>query len=100
MKITTIGLDLAKNVFQLHGVDAHGKVVQKKQLKRWQMAEFFANLPPCTIGMEACLGSHYWARLFAAQYPGHHVHEQGRSGDAAADRSARAGQSRLGRHVS
>ncbi len=62
MKITTIGIDLAKNVFQVHGVDEHGKPVIKKQLKRHQMAEYFVNLPPCLIGMEACGGAHYWAR--------------------------------------
>jgi transposase len=62
MKITTIGIDLAKNVFQVHGVDASGKAVLRKQLKRDQMATFFANLPPCLIGMEACGSAHYWAR--------------------------------------
>jgi len=62
MQITTIGIDLAKNVFQLHGVEAHGKTVLKQQLKRNQMAGFFANLPPCLIGMEACGSAHYWAR--------------------------------------
>lgn len=62
MKITTLGIDLAKNVFQLHGVSDCGKPALKKQLKRQQMAEFFANLPACLIGMEACAGAHYWAR--------------------------------------
>jgi len=62
MNITTIGIDLAKNVFQVHGVNEHGKVAVKKQLKREQMAAFFANLPPCLIGMEACGGAHHWAR--------------------------------------
>jgi len=62
MKITTVGIDLAKNVFQVHGVNEHGKTVLKKQIKRDQMAAFFANLPPCLIGMEACGGAHYWAR--------------------------------------
>jgi transposase len=62
MKITTIGIDLAKNVFQVHGVNEHGKTVLKKQIKRDQMAAFFVNLPPCLIGMEACGGAHYWAR--------------------------------------
>jgi len=62
MKITTIGIDLAKNVFQLHGVDARGKAVLKKLLKRAQMAAFFANLPPGLVGMEACAGAHHWAR--------------------------------------
>jgi transposase len=62
MKITTIGIDLAKNVFQAHGVNEHGKTEKKKQLKRGQVAEFFANLPPCLIGIEACGSAHYWAR--------------------------------------
>lgn len=62
MKITTIGIDLAKNVFQAHGVNEHGKTEKKKQLKRGQVAEFFANLSPCLIGMEACGSAHYWAR--------------------------------------
>ena len=62
MNITTIGLDIAKNVFQLHGVDANGKVALRKQLKRVQVLAFFANLPPCLIGLEACGGAHYWAR--------------------------------------
>lgn len=61
MKITTIGIDLAKNVFQVHGVDERGKTVLKKQLKREQITPFFANLQPCLIGMEACGSAHYWA---------------------------------------
>jgi transposase len=62
MKITTIGIDLAKNVFQVHGVDERGKTVLRKQLKRKDVVKFFANLEPCLIGMEACSSSHYWAR--------------------------------------
>ncbi len=62
MKITRMGIDLAKNVFQVHGVDEHGKAVLRKQVKRKDMASFFANLPPCLIGMEACGSSHHWAR--------------------------------------
>jgi transposase len=62
MKLTTIGIDLAKNVFQVHGADAKGKTVMKKQLKRAQALPFFANLTPCRIGMEACGSAHYWAR--------------------------------------
>lgn len=62
MKITTVGIDLAKNVFQVHGVDEHGKAVLKRQLKRDQVAEFFAQLPACLIGMEACGSAHHWAR--------------------------------------
>ena len=59
MKITTIGIDLAKNVFQVHGVDGSGKEVLKKQIKRDQMTHFFVNLPPCLIGMEACGSAHF-----------------------------------------
>jgi len=62
MKITTIGLDLAKNVIQAHGVNAHGKTVLKKALKRDQVLPFFANMTACLIGMEACGSAHYWAR--------------------------------------
>ena len=62
MKITTIGIDLAKNVIQVHGVDERGKTVLKKQLKRDQVVAFFANLAPCLIGMEACGSAHHWAR--------------------------------------
>ena len=62
MTITTVGLDLAKNVFQAHGVDERSKAGLRKQLKRGQMAEFFANLPPCLIGIEACGSAHHWAR--------------------------------------
>src|SRR5471032_569930 len=62
MKITTVGVDLAKNVFQVHGVDERGKTVLRKQLRRAQVAAFFANLPPCVIGMEACASAHYWGR--------------------------------------
>jgi transposase len=62
MKITTIGIDLAKSVFQVHGVDARGKTALRKQLKRKDMLSFFANLQSCLIGMEACGSAHYWAR--------------------------------------
>ena len=71
MKISTIGLDLAKETFQIHAVDERGTVVQKKKLKRKEMTTYFANLAPCLIGMEACGGSHYWARKF--QSMGHTV---------------------------
>jgi transposase len=62
MKITTVGIDLAKNVFQVHGVDERGKPVLGKQLRRGQLAQFFVNLPPCLIGMEACASAHHWGR--------------------------------------
>lgn len=71
MQITTVGIDLAKNVFQVHGMDARGKTVLRKQLKRDQVAAFFGNLQPCLIGMEACGSAHYWARKLLAQ--GHQV---------------------------
>src|ERR1700690_2999169 len=60
--ITTIGLDIAKSVFQVHGVDAAGNVVIRRQLKRRYVLAFFAKLPPCLIGIEACATSHYWSR--------------------------------------
>src|SRR5271167_4832828 len=62
MQVTTIGLDIAKNVFQVHGIDANEKVVVRKQLRRSQVIAFFAALAPCLIGMEACATAHYWAR--------------------------------------
>jgi transposase len=62
MQITTVGLDIAKNVFQVHGIDAKEKVVVRKQLRRSQVIAFFTALPPCLIGMEACATAHYWAR--------------------------------------
>ena len=62
MQITTIGLDLAKSVFQVHGIDAADKVVVRKQLRRSQVLAFFKALSPCLIGMEACATAHYWAR--------------------------------------
>jgi transposase len=62
MQISTIGLDIAKNVFQAHGVDSAGKTVVTKQLRRGQVISFFEKLPPCVIGMEACATGHHWAR--------------------------------------
>lgn len=62
MEITTIGLDLAKSIFQVHGVDASGQVIVRRSLRRAQMLPFFASLPSCLVGMEACGTSHYWAR--------------------------------------
>ncbi|MGB5558174.1 MAG: IS110 family transposase [Paracoccaceae bacterium] len=64
-KMTVIGLDLAKSIFQVHGVDAEGNAVLKKRLARSQMAEFFAHLEPCIVAMEACGGAHFWARKLA-----------------------------------
>ena len=62
MKISTVGLDLAKNVFQDHGIDEAGEVVMRKTLRRRKMIPFFSKLGPCLIGMEACGTSHHWAR--------------------------------------
>ena len=62
MQAVTIGIDLAKHVFQVHGVSAGDKVVFSKPLRRAQMLSFFAKLTPCLIGMEACASAHYWAR--------------------------------------
>jgi len=62
MKMTTVGIDLAKQVFPVHGVNPHGKTVLKKQLRRNKVLAFFANLPPCLIGLEACGSAHHWAR--------------------------------------
>ena len=70
-EITTVGLDLAKRVFHLIGCNEHGKEVRRKMLKRGQLLAYFANLPPCLIGMEACGSSHYWARRFIEH--GHEV---------------------------
>ena len=64
-KITVIGLDLAKNVFQVHGADAQGKKLLSKQFKRAEVLGFFARLPACRVGMEACGGAHDWARRIA-----------------------------------
>jgi transposase len=62
MQITTVGLDLAKHIFQVHAVDGTGQAVVRKRLRRAELLSFFASLPPCLIGMEACATSHHWAR--------------------------------------
>jgi len=69
--IKVLGIDLAKNVFQLHGTDGKGKQVFSKRLSREKLADFIVNLPPCLIGIEACGGSNYWGRLFKQM--GHQV---------------------------
>jgi transposase len=71
MQVTTIGLDIAKHVFQLHGIDETGQVLIRRQLRRGEMISFFRRLPPCLIGMEACSTAHFWARELAAL--GHEV---------------------------
>ncbi len=72
MSVRTVGIDLAKQVFQVHGVDDAGRPVLKERLRRAELRAFFAELaPPCLIGMEACASAHYWARELAAV--GHEV---------------------------
>src|ERR1700745_4324954 len=70
-EITTIGLDLAKHVFQVHGVDAEGTTVVRKRLRRGQVLAFFSRIPRCVVGLEACATAHYWARELRAL--GHEV---------------------------
>ncbi len=60
--ITTIGLDIAKSVFQVHGIDAVGTVIIRRQLKRRYVLAFFRKLPPCLVGLESCASSHHWSR--------------------------------------
>ena len=64
--ITTIGLDIAKSVFQVHGTDGQGNVLARRKLKRRYVLVFFQKLPPCLVGIEACASSHYWARELQA----------------------------------
>ena len=64
--ITTIGLDIAKSAFQVHGIDAGGQVVVRRQLKRRYVLTFFQKLQPCLVGIEACASSHYWSRELQA----------------------------------
>jgi len=91
MKITSIGLDIAKNVFQVHGVNASGQTVIKRRLRRGEVARYFEGLEPCLVGIEACAGAHYWGRQLTAR--GHEVrlmppqYRSGRSQYTAADRS-------------
>ena len=70
-RVSTIGLDIAKSVFQVHGVDANGLVVVRRQLKRRYVQAFFEKLAPCLVGIEACASSHYWSRQLQAL--GHNV---------------------------
>ena len=64
--ITTIGLDIAKSVFQVHGIDAEGNVIVRRQLKRRYVLAFFQKLPPCLVGIEACASAHHWSRELQA----------------------------------
>ena len=63
--VSTVGLDLAKHIFQLHGADSAGAVVFRKKLRRGQLLAFLATLPPCTVALEACASAHYWGRKIA-----------------------------------
>ena len=72
--ITTIGLDIAKSVFQVHGIDAEGNVIFRRQLKRRYVLTFFQKLPPCLVGIEACASSHHWSRELQAL--GHTVRQR------------------------
>jgi transposase len=65
-QISTIGLDLAKNVFQIHGADAEGSPILNRKLRRAELLRFFEKLPPCLVGLEACGSAHYWAREISA----------------------------------
>ena len=67
--VSTLGLDIAKSVFQVHGVDAHGKVVVRRQLRRRQVLPFFKKLPSCLVGIEACATSHHWSRELQSARP-------------------------------
>ena len=71
MQVSVVGLDISKQVFQLHGVSAEGKVALRQRLRRAQVATFMAQLPPCVIGIEAGAGAHHWARVL--QQYGHEV---------------------------
>lgn len=65
-EIATVGLDLAKSVFQVHAIGADGKVIVRRQLRRAEMLKFFASLSPCLVGMEACASAHHWGRELRA----------------------------------
>ncbi len=95
MQISTIGLDIAKNVFQVHGIDSSEEVVVRKQLRRSQVLAFFKALPPCLVGIEACATAHYWARELTKLGQAQQERCRRRRGDlrgsAAADHAFRAG---------
>ena len=69
MQPSTIGLDLAKHIFQVHGIDAAGQVVIRKRLRRSELLAFFKQLPPCLVGIEACGSAHHWARELTGAGP-------------------------------
>src|SRR5262249_51896174 len=84
-EVSTIGLDIAKSVFQIHGVDAGGAVVMRKRITRGKLLEFFAALPPCLVGIEACPTAHYWSRRLGALGQCQRCGRNLRSGHAAVD---------------
>jgi transposase len=69
MNITVLGIDLAKNIFHIHGIDRAGKTVLRKKIMRNQLSAFMAQLPPCLIGMEACGSAHYWGASISSVRP-------------------------------
>jgi len=77
LQITTVGLDLAKNVFQAHGADASGRAVLRKKLRRDQVLAFFSQLQPCVVAMEACGGAHFWGREIRRAIPQAAAHHRG-----------------------
>jgi|SRR6266446_3368472 len=83
-EVSTIGLDIAKSVFQIHGVDASGAVVIRKRITRAKLLEFVATLPPCVVGIEACPTAHHWSRRLEAL--GHTVRLMPPSYDSTRDR--------------
>ena len=90
MQVTTIGLDLAKRVFQVHGVDAAGKVAVRRKLQRSEMADFFAGLPSCRVGIEACATAHHFGFAGGCQQDG----QDRLGGDGAAGGLPQAGHGR------
>jgi transposase len=75
MEPTTIGIDVAKDVFGVHGVDGRGQVTMRKRLVRKHLLEFMSKLPACLVGLEACTSAHYWARELGAAGPSGKAHE-------------------------
>jgi hypothetical protein len=88
-EVSIIGLDLAKNVFQVHGADASGAILFRKRVRRAQVLEFFAAQPSCTVAMEACAGAHYWGREIGKL--GHTVRLIAPAGSVTGIGSARSG---------
>lgn len=94
-EVSTVGIDLAKSVFQVHGADAGGAVVFRKKLRRDQVLAFFSMLPRCVVAMEACASAHHWAREIAAFGHGRHAGSQATHADHRRAREQN-GEDRLG----